>query len=184
MVGVNEYNRLMFMLEDKMWTDPITINTELGSVEVWNIINSGAGTHPIHVHLVQFQILNRQPINVQEYTSTKKLKYIGPEVLPDENERGWKDTVKAIPGYITKIIARFGDFTGIYPFHCHILEHENHDMMRPYRVYRDKCTDEDENEHGLYILKDVEEDADIIGLKAYHPECNEVTKPGTRNPLG
>ncbi|MBP7175317.1 MAG: multicopper oxidase domain-containing protein [Thermoclostridium sp.] len=172
-VGVDDYNRLMFMLEGKMWTDPITINTELGSVEVWNIVNSGAGTHPIHVHLVQFQILNRQPFNVQEYTSTKKLKYIGPEILPDENERGWKDTVKAIPGHITRIIARFGDFTGIYPFHCHILEHEDHDMMRPYRVYRNKCTDEDENEHGFYILKDVEEDADIIGLKAYEPECNE-----------
>lgn len=173
-VGADEYNRLMFMLEGKKWTDPITINAELGSLEVWNIINSGAGTHPIHVHLVQFQILNRQPFNVQEYTTTRELKYIGPEVLPDENERGWKDTVKAIPGYVTRIIARFGDFTGVYPFHCHILEHEDHDMMRPYRVYRNKFTDGDENEHEPYVLKDVEDDADIVRLKADQPESNEV----------
>ena len=47
---------------------------------------------------------------------------------------GWKDTVRANPGEVTRIIARFGPFTGIYPWHCHILEHEDHDMMRPYEV--------------------------------------------------
>lgn len=184
-VGADDYGRLMFMLEDKMWTDPVTINAELGSLEIWNIINSGAGIHPIHVHLIQFQVLNRQPFDVQEYTTTGKLTYTGPEVLPDENERGWKDTVKAIPGYVTRIITKFGDFTGIYPFHCHILEHEDHDMMRPFRVYRKKCTDEDkiehrvyrkkcaiedEIEHGKFILRDVEEDSDIIILKSYQNE--------------
>ncbi|MHB1154096.1 MAG: multicopper oxidase family protein [Eubacteriales bacterium] len=134
-VGTDEYNRLMFMLEDKTWTDPITIKIELGSTEVWNIINSGAGTHPIHVHLVQFQILDRQPFDTEEYTTSGTVKFTGPAILPDENERGWKDTVKATPGNITRIAARFGDYTGVYPFHCHILEHEDHDMMRPFKVY-------------------------------------------------
>ncbi len=168
-VGADEYNRLMFMLEDKTWIDPATIQAELGSLEVWNIINPGAASHPIHVHLVQFQVLNRQPFNVDAYTTSGKLIYIGPEVLPDENERGWKDTVKALPGYVTRFIARFGDFTGTYPFHCHILEHEDHDMMRPFQVYRSKCADGDENEQGPYILKDVAEDEDIIKLRTSRP---------------
>lgn len=137
-VDQDEHQRLMFMLEGKMWTDPADIKVKLGDTEVWNIINEGAGTHPIHVHLVQFRILDRQPFDVAEYTNSRKIKWIGPAVLPDENERGWKDTVKATPGHITRIAARFGDYTGVYPFHCHILEHEDHDMMRPFIVYRDK----------------------------------------------
>ena len=143
-VGQDGYNRLMFMLENKTWTDPVTIKVELGSTEVWNIINTGAGAHPIHVHLVQFQILSRQPFDVVKYTSTGKIKFIGPPVLPDENERGWKDTVRAEPGRVTRFIARFGDFTGIYPFHCHILEHEDHDMMRPFEVIETECICPDE----------------------------------------
>ena len=145
-VGQDEHGRLMFMLEDKTWTDPVTIKVELGSVEVWNIINSGAAAHPIHVHLVEFQILNRQPYDVQKYTATGTLKFIGPAVLPDENERGWKDTARAEPGRVTRLIARFGDYTGIYPFHCHILEHEDHDMMRPFEVFtsRNKSKGNDE----------------------------------------
>lgn len=147
-VGQDEHNRLMFMLEDKMWTDPITIKAELGSVEVWNIINTGAAAHPIHVHLIQFQILDRQPFDVEEYTTTGNIKFIGPPVLPDENERGWKDTAKAESRHITRFVARFGDYTGIYPFHCHILEHEDHDMMRPFQVFK---TEHSWQKPGFYL---------------------------------
>ena len=62
--------------------------------------------------------------------------FIGPPLPLDPSEMGWKDTVRANPGEVTRIIARFGPFTGIYPWHCHILEHEDHDMMRPYEVSR------------------------------------------------
>lgn len=137
--GQDEYGRLMLMLENKAWTDPVTIKAELGSTEVWNIVNTGAGTHPIHVHLVQFQVLDRQPFDVQQYTSSGTLKFTGPAVLPDANEGGWKDTVKAPPGNVTRLVARFGDYVGIYPFHCHILEHEDHDMMRPFEVVKPKA---------------------------------------------
>ena len=133
-VGQDEYARLMFMLEGKTWMDPVTIHVRLGSVEQWNLINTAAAPHPIHVHLIQFQILNREPFDVAEYTATKKVRFIGPPVLPDDNERGWKDTVRAEAGHVTRIIARFGDYTGSFPMHCHILEHEDHDMMRPYEV--------------------------------------------------
>lgn len=158
-VGQDEFGRFMFMLENKKWTDPVTIKPKLGSVEIWNIINTAAGAHPIHVHLVQFQILNQQPFDVQEYTATGTLKFIGPPLLPDENEKGWKDTVKAEPRHVTRIIARFGDFTGIYPYHCHILEHEDHDMMRPFEVVKH-----------FYKSKDVKQ------FDAAKPDTNEPAK--------
>ena len=87
-------------------------------------------THPIHLHLVTFQILSRHRFSGDPNNPT-----IDPMPLPlDPSETGWKDTVRANPGEVTRIIARFGPFTGIYPWHCHILEHEDHDMMRPFEV--------------------------------------------------
>ncbi len=88
-------------------------------------------THPIHLHLINFQILNRAKFTGNPNGPNLK---IGPPQPPDPNERGWKDTVRANPGEVTRIIARFGPFKGIYPWHCHILEHEDHDMMRPFEV--------------------------------------------------
>lgn len=166
--GQDEYGRLMLMLENKMWTDPITIKPELNSIEVWNIINAGAGVHPIHVHLVQFQPLGRQPFDTAEYTANGKLTLIGPEILPDENERGWKDTIASPPGFITRFVVRFGDFTGVYPFHCHILEHEDHDMMRPFMVYKRKVRPTEKN--NVFILTDVLDDPDIIRLEKHQPD--------------
>lgn len=161
--GQDEFGRLMLMLESKMWTDPATIKPELGSTEIWNIVNTGAGIHPIHVHLVQFQALHRQPFDVREYIDTGVIRYTGPVVLPDENERGWKDTIKAPPGFITSFAAHFGDYTGVYPFHCHILEHEDHDMMRPFRVIKPKSKDTGK----LLTLSEVTGDPDIIRLNNY-----------------
>jgi len=59
---------------------------------------------------------------------------IGPRVPPPPEENGWKDTVRAEPFQITRVIARFEGYTGLYPYHCHILEHEDHEMMRQFRV--------------------------------------------------
>jgi len=55
-------------------------------------------------------------------------------IPPDPNEAGWKDTVRANPGEVTYIIAKFGPFRGTYVYHCHILDHEDNEMMRPFRV--------------------------------------------------
>lgn len=130
------YPRPLFLLDNKMFTDPVTEMPKLGSVEIWRFINPGLFPHPIHVHLVQFQILDRQPFDVDRYNATqgKELVFTGGRVLPDLNERGWKDTVRAIPGHVTRIIAWFGDYSGEYVWHCHILEHEDHEMMRPLLV--------------------------------------------------
>lgn len=130
----DQYGRSFLLLDFKQWEDPIDIKPKLGSIEVWSLINIANSTHPIHIHLVNFQIIDRQPFDLGYYNKTGKVITTGPAVLPDLNERGWKDTVRANPGEITRIIMRFVPYTGVYPWHCHILEHEDHEMMRPYEI--------------------------------------------------
>lgn len=119
------------------WGDSDTESPRLGTVEIWNLINLTADTHPIHLHLVRFLILDRQPFEVDRLMTTGELVFTGTPVPPDENERGPKDTVRANPGEVTRLIARFGDFPGDFVWHCHILEHEDHEMMRRYEVLAD-----------------------------------------------
>jgi spore coat protein A len=124
------------------WSDPVTETPQAGSVEIWRIINTTGDAHPIHIHLVQFQILDRQPFDPDQYPG--RLVFTGPRVTPPANERpAFKDTVKAMPGEVTRFITRFDLPSGTsarrgqkfrYVFHCHILEHEDNDMMRPYDV--------------------------------------------------
>jgi spore coat protein A len=76
--------------------------------------------HPIHIHLVQFQVVERVGAN-------------GTVRQPELWETGFKDTVIVYPGEITRVKARF-DIAGLFVWHCHILEHEDNEMMRPYRV--------------------------------------------------
>jgi spore coat protein A, manganese oxidase len=85
---------------------------------------------------VRFQILDRRSFDVSAYWSTGALKYIGPVIPAEAGEAGWKDTVRADPGMVTRIIARFEGYPGRYVWHCHILEHEDNEMMRPFDVVR------------------------------------------------
>jgi spore coat protein A, manganese oxidase len=130
----DSFGRLMLMLDGKMWDEPISEKPKFGTIEVWNLINPTPDTHPIHLHLINFQVLNRQEFDVPTFESTGTVQFIGPIIAPDENEKGWKETVKTPPGFVTRIIARFDGYTGEYVWHCHIIEHEDHDMMRPYLV--------------------------------------------------
>jgi spore coat protein A len=84
--------------------------------------------------LVRFQILDRRPFSVSEYQRTGTLRYVRPVELPDSNESGWKDTVRVNPQTVTRIIVPFEGYTGRYVWHCHNLEHEDNEMMRPYEV--------------------------------------------------
>jgi spore coat protein A len=122
------------LLNNAHWSMPVTENPVLDSVEIWNLINLTNDDHPIHLHLVRFQILDRRAFNVNNYLATGELKYLGPAVPPDPGEAGWKDTVRADHGMVTRIIIRFEGFTGRYVWHCHILEHEDNEMMRPFDV--------------------------------------------------
>jgi spore coat protein A len=155
-----------------------------GDTEIWEIVNLTADAHPMHTHLTQFQLINRQNFNTNKYGgaynsafpggafiaaygppldyntgNTRALggnpditKYLqGPLILPDPNEAGWKDTIHALPGQVTRIAVRFAPTdtpagtSGAYPFdpnasghgfvwHCHIVDHEDNEMMRPYAV--------------------------------------------------
>jgi len=91
-------------------------------------------SHPIHLHLVRFQILDRRRFEPFLYQATGQVRYTGPVTPPAPEEAGWKDTVRAEPKMVTRIIVRFAGYTGRYVWHCHVLEHEDNEMMRPYDV--------------------------------------------------
>jgi spore coat protein A len=103
------------------WDNPITENPTLGSTEIWEIHNFTEDAHPIHIHEVQFEVVDREPLDGGDPR--------GPEAW----EEGRKDTVVAYPDQITRVKALF-DLPGLYVWHCHIVEHEDNEMMRPYYI--------------------------------------------------
>ena len=129
---------ILAQLGDRDYDDPVLETPTLGTAEIWRFINTTGDTHPIHLHLVQFQVLDRQPFDVDTYlnTSPRQIVFTGPARAPEATEAGWKDTVQANPGEVTRIIARFEDLVGRYVYHCHILEHEDNEMMRPFDVLK------------------------------------------------
>lgn len=132
--STDKLGRPLLLLNNKKWTDPVTEKPRLGTTEVWLFINTMAFTHPIHIHLIQFEILDRRPFDLERYNETGEIHFTGPVRPPEPYERGLKDTVAATPGEVTRVIIRFGPYTGRYVWHCHILEHEDYDMMRPFIV--------------------------------------------------
>jgi FtsP/CotA-like multicopper oxidase with cupredoxin domain len=159
----------MLLLDGRMFSDPVTENPKLGTTEIWEIINTTADVHPIHLHLVQFQLLNRQKFQANKYMKVYTAAnpwlmtvpfmgsggaavtpaitpYLqGAPILPTPNEVAWKDTLQMNPGEVTRILVRFTSQNGSpfpfdattgpgYVWHCHILEHEENEMMRPYVV--------------------------------------------------
>lgn len=153
--GLDEFGRLQPLLgtlnEGSLaWFEPITENPGLNDVEVWEIYNTTEDAHPIHIHLIAFYILDRESFTgtVQQrpqpqHDGTEGVGGIlladtialGGDARPAEpNERGWKDTVVALPGEVTRVITTNFDRPGRYVWHCHILSHEDHEMMRPYHV--------------------------------------------------
>jgi spore coat protein A len=120
-------------INNKGYDEPVTEIVKLGSIEKWRFINTTGDAHPMHLHLVQFQILQRQGFNFAAFVKGK-LELIGSPKTPAENEAGWKDTAVVSPREVLTILIRFDGFTGRYVFHCHMLEHEDNDMMRPYEV--------------------------------------------------
>jgi spore coat protein A, manganese oxidase len=127
-------NSMKMLLNESHWDMPVTEKPLLGSTEIWSFVNLAGDAHPIHLHLVRFQVLDRRPFDLFAYNEAKSLVYTGPAVAPDANELGWKDTVRADPGMVTRIIVKFEGFVGRYVWHCHLLEHEDNEMMRPYDI--------------------------------------------------
>jgi len=165
---------LEVLLNGQKWEAAVSELPKVGSTEEWDIINLTNDTHPIHLHLVQFQVLNRQDFNADKYEGDwvklngpppiehkvhelpPKDYLTGSTINPDPNETGWKDTVRVNPGQVTRIKVRFAPQNatvcaakpGInlfkfdptlgpgYVWHCHILDHEDNEMMRPYKVVK------------------------------------------------
>lgn len=102
------------------WADPLTEQPKAGATQLWEITNFTNDAHPIHIHQIQFQVVNRQAFG-------------GPTRPPEAGETGFKDTVIAYPSEYTRLKARF-DIAGRYVYHCHIVDHEDNMMMRPFQV--------------------------------------------------
>lgn len=117
----------------RLWMDPITENPALGATEVWEFYNATGDGHPMHVHEVVFEVLNRQDIFVNEGTGEVQVVPGSAPIPPEPWETGFKDTVIAYPGQVTRIRAQFNT-PGQFVWHCHIVEHEDNEMMRPYRI--------------------------------------------------
>ncbi len=129
-------------LYGRAYNSPSTENPRAGATEIWQIANLTGDTHPIHFHLVNVHLLSRQEFNVDLYNGTPIL--TGAPRGPEPTELGWKETLKMHPGDVTTVMIKFDlpkvPFTvpssprtggNEYVWHCHILEHEEHDMMRP-----------------------------------------------------
>jgi spore coat protein A len=122
-------------LNNTPWMAPVTETPTINTTEIWELVNLTEDSHPIHLHLVRFQILDRRPIEPFTYYHSKEtLKFTGPALAREAFESGWKDTVRTDPGAVTRIIVPFTGYTGRYVWHCHILEHEDNEMMRPFEV--------------------------------------------------
>ena len=136
-------------LDEQTHLPDVTTKPRSNAVEDWLLVNTTADTHPIHLHLVTFEVIDRRPFDVAAYDpKTQTIAYTGPAVPAAPNENGRKDTVQAHPGEVTRIRARFelpdegaielppGVDNPQYVWHCHILEHEENDMMRAFEVVR------------------------------------------------
>jgi len=128
------HRKTLMLLNQSRWQDPVTETADFGTTEIWELVNLTDDSHPIHLHLVRFQILDRQPFLADFYTMRGQLRFGGPPQPPLPQDAGWKDTVRVDPNFVTRIIVKFDSYKGRYLWHCHILEHAANEMMRPFEV--------------------------------------------------
>jgi spore coat protein A len=130
----NADRSMVMLLNRKRWHEPTTEFPRLNTTEIWEFVNLTEDTHPMHLHLVRFQILDRRTFDAPTYLAHKRFAFLAPAAPPEPHELGWKDVVQCPPETITRIIVPFVGYPGKYLYHCHILEHEANDMMRPFEV--------------------------------------------------
>jgi FtsP/CotA-like multicopper oxidase with cupredoxin domain len=115
--------------------EPVTENPAVGATEVWEFYNTTGDAHPMHVHEVAFEVVNREGLVLDPVTGevVSPVQTDGVITPPEAWETGVKDTVTAYPGQVTRVRAQF-NVPGQYVWHCHIVEHEDNEMMRPFRI--------------------------------------------------
>jgi spore coat protein A len=161
---IDEYGRPKLLLNNEPWADAVSEVVKLGDVEIWEFQNQTQDSHPMHLHLGHFQVLERY--NRQTHESIP---------IP-EQDQSWEDTITVNPRENVKIIVRFDQYAGRYVWHCHVLEHEDYDMMRPFSVLPALPGDFDEDgdvdaadlaqwqgDFGAYGDSDVDGDGDSDG---------------------
>jgi cysteine-rich repeat protein len=168
--GLDACGRQSWKINGLGWFD-ISEFPELGTVEIWRFINDSGVAHPMHMHLVAFQILDRDGFT----------KGPGGEIIPNGNpqapaaeEAGWKDTALVGPNQILRVITRFEDYKGKYAYHCHILEHEDNEMMRQFESVQcgdgeldatEQCDDGNQTSgDGCYATCDFEDSFRLYGV--------------------
>ncbi|HEY7306582.1 MAG TPA: multicopper oxidase domain-containing protein, partial [Bryobacteraceae bacterium] len=119
------------LLNGKRFSDPITEDPANGSTEIWEFVNPTIDAHPIHLHAIHFQLLDRRRFDVRRYERTSEVILTRQAIPAPLEERGWKDTILCPPGQVTRIIIPFHGTPGRFVWHCHMLEHEDNEMMRP-----------------------------------------------------
>ena len=119
----------------KMWADDVSENPAVGATEVWEFFNFTADAHPMHIHEIAFQVVNRESLVLDEELEepVQPVQLTGDVRPPEAWESGFKDTVVAYPGEVTRVRGKF-DTPGQFVWHCHIVEHEDNEMMRPFRI--------------------------------------------------
>jgi FtsP/CotA-like multicopper oxidase with cupredoxin domain len=115
------------------WMDPVTENPNVGETEVWEFYNVTGDAHPMHIHEVVFEVVEREGLVLDGEEVKTPVETNGVITPPEPWESGFKDTVIAYPAQVTRVRARF-DTPGQFVWHCHIVEHEDNEMMRPYRI--------------------------------------------------
>ena len=127
----DEYGRDIFLLNGQKWTDPNTEIVVQGELEIWEIVNRTGMSHPMHLHMEAFQVLNRQAQGSETATD------------PEAYEMAFEDTVTVGPHETVRLMVKFSQFTGTFVWHCHILEHEDLEMMRTFRIVSPGDYDQD-----------------------------------------
>lgn len=167
----------LYQTAAKLFHDGVNISCNLGAIEVWKVINLSPDTHPLHIHLTQMQVIGRLQASdpkkmIPDPDTLNWLDLSSPVTITldddpyktsgiPESDKAWKDVVRIDPGEIVKIAVPLGTidtstnpatikaegFCGRYMYHCHILEHEDHDMMRPFLVLDKSIADLMHHQH-------------------------------------
>lgn len=117
----DDNGRMIFLLDGKKWTEPTSEKVRLGDMEIWEFVNNTGMTHPMHLHMEAFQVLDRK-------------NSAGEDVALADYELGWEDTVSVGGRETVRIMVKFDQYTGTFVWHCHILEHEDLEMMRTFEI--------------------------------------------------